>query len=88
MVLYLIVSAARNIVGDLRPFVSVYLVRLHEHVLLGRVPAALLDFVVEIVVPSLAALLAVSIRARNPLLQLVRNYIPLLCSEFINEYVD
>ena len=57
MVLHGVIRAAREKLGNVGPLVPIFAVQLNESaILLGR-PSVLADVVVEVIVPSLAALL-------------------------------
>ena len=74
MVFYGIVGSAGDQLCNLGPLVSPLLVRVVDHSVLLVCPSSLLDVRVQVVVPSLPALLP------DPTLQLLRNQSPTLRS--------
>lgn len=79
MILYRVVSPAFEHLGDFSPFVLDLPVHQEQDPLLLLAPPTLFDFGVQVVVPSLAALLTDALR------HLLRDQSPLLSPDLLNE---
>lgn len=74
MVLYVVVCAPRKHLGDLRPLVTVLVVKLNDFLIFFFCPFVLFNVWVQVVVPSLSTLLS------DPAGKSVRNLTPVLSS--------
>jgi hypothetical protein len=85
-----VIGTPGNLLRDLRPLVPVNFVRLDENVFLVGVPGLFSHLWVQMVVPSLSALLSIAIGTRYAFLEIVGDYIPPLFTKFldIHSYED
>ena len=84
-VLNLILRAAKDLLGDLRPLVPNLLLSLEEEKVFRSGPGLPLDVWRKEVDPPFSALLALSLAITHPSVDLVGNFLPLLLPSFIHE---